>query len=292
MKKYFNLVIGSLIIALSYSFIFLPYKIVSNGIFGIGELLNFKFNCEPSIFILIFNLFFLTISYIISGTKGAKRYLIPSILIPIFIYIFDQYNNIQIMEQMETIIAVITGAFLTGYGNNMIYKEGYRIGGLEIIQDLIHGIQKVRNRIFTYIVEAIILIMTFITLDFNFMVYSAITVFMIHYLATKSKIGVSSSKTFFIITEKEKEVKNYIINDLNYDYTEFSVKGGYSNQKSKIIMSVIDTKDYYRIREGISIIDPNAFISIIDTYESLNKNVTLKKEKQLKWHYFVIFLIQ
>lgn len=282
MKKYFNLVIGSLIIALSYSFIFLPYKIVSNGIFGIGELLNFKFNCEPSIFILIFNLFFLIICYIISGTKEVKRYLIPSILIPIFIYIFDQYNNTQIMEQMETIIAVITGAFLTGYGNNMIYKEGYRVGGLEIIQDLIHGIQKVRNRIFTYIIEAIILILTFITLDFNFMVYSAITVFMIHYLATKSKIGISSSKTFFIITEKEKEVKNYIINDLNYDYTEFSVKGGYSNQKSKIIMSVIDTKDYYRIREGISFIDPNAFISIIDTYESLNKNVTLNKEKKLK----------
>ena len=51
MKKYFNLVIGSLIIALSYSFIFLPYKIVSNGIFGIGELLNFKFKQYKYIYI-------------------------------------------------------------------------------------------------------------------------------------------------------------------------------------------------------------------------------------------------
>lgn len=292
MKKYFNLIIGSLIIALSYSFIFIPYRIVSNGVFGIGALLNFKFSTEPAIFILVINLLFLIICYIVSGTNQVKRYLMPSIIIPIFIYIFDQYNSIQFMEPMETIIAVITGAFITGYGNNIIYKEGYQVGGLEIIQDLIHSVQKVRNRIFTYIVEIIILIATFFILDFNSMVYSAITIFMIHYLATKSKIGISSAKTFFIITEKEKEVKDYIIKDLNYDYTEFSVKGGYSNQKSKIIMSVIDTKDYYRIREGISLIDQNAFISIIDTYETLNKNVTLKHQHKLKWHYFVIFLIE
>lgn len=282
MKKYFNLIAGSLIIAISYSFIFIPYKIVPNGIFGIGALLKFKFLCEPAIFILLINILFLTICYIISGFNQVKRYLLPSLLIPIFIYISNQLIDIIKIEQMETIIAVITGSFLTGYGNNMIYKEGYRVGGLEIIQDLIHSIQKVRNRIFTYIIEVIILVSTFFVLDFNLMVYSAISVFMIHYLATKSKIGISSSKTFFIITEKEKEVKDYIIKDLNYDYTEFSVKGGYSNQKSKIIMSVIDTKDYYRIREGISLIDPNAFISIIDTYESLNKNVTIKKEKHIK----------
>ena len=43
-------------------------------------------------------------------------------------------------------------------------------------------------------------------------------------------------------------------------------------------MTVIDTKDYFRLKEGIAIIDPEAFITIIDNYESINKNVTLNKK--------------
>ena len=94
-------------------------------------------------------------------------------------------------------------------------------------------------------------------------------------MSTKSKIGISNSKTFFVITTKEKEVKDYLLNTLNVDYTEFNVKGGYSNNKNKIIMTVIDTKDYYRLKEGINIIDSNAFIFILDNYETINQNVPI-----------------
>ena len=98
-------------------------------------------------------------------------------------------------------------------------------------------------------------------------------------MSTKAKLGISSNKTFLIITAKEKEVKDYLLNDLKYDFTEFNAKGGFTNHKSKIIMSVIDTKDYYKLKEGINIIDPKAFISIIDNYESINKNITINKQK-------------
>ena len=98
-------------------------------------------------------------------------------------------------------------------------------------------------------------------------------------LSQKAKIGTGTSKTFFIITEKENEVKDYIMNELKHDLTEFDVKGGYSNNKNKIIMTVMDTKDYYALREGIKTIDKNAFISIIDSYEVINKNKALEKKE-------------
>ena len=43
-------------------------------------------------------------------------------------------------------------------------------------------------------------------------------------------------------------------------------------------MTVIDTKDYYRLKEGVNLIDENAFVFIIDNYEAINKNVTISKK--------------
>ena len=72
--------------------------------------------------------------------------------------------------------------------------------------------------------------------------------------------------------------KDYILNELHYDLTEINVKGGFTSHKNKIIMTSVDTKDYFGLKEGILLIDPKAFISIVDSYEVLNKNLTIGKK--------------
>ena len=63
--------------------------------------------------------------------------------------------------------------------------------------------------------------------------------------------------------------------ELRYDFTAFEAEGGFTKKKSKVIMSVINTKDYFKVKEGIKLIDPKAFISITDNYEVMNKNVKI-----------------
>ena len=178
---------------------------------------------------------------------------------------------------MEQILLTIVGGFATGFGYSIIYKQGFSMGGIDLLQDIFNCIRIYRKKTFSYVVEAILVIMTAYILNVESAIYSAIAITLIKYMATKSKVGISSSKTFFIITCKENEVKKYIIKELHYDLTEFNVKGGFSNNKTKILMTSIDTKDYYRLKEGIDLIDTNAFISIIDSYEVINKNKTLEK---------------
>ena len=84
------------------------------------------------------------------------------------------------------------------------------------------------------------------------------------------------------VTTKEKEVKDYIINELNHDLTEINIKGGYTNQKNKIIMTAVDTKEYFKLKEGLKIIDPKVFISIVDSYEVVNKNLTISEDHIIK----------
>lgn len=281
MKKYLKIIIGSLLISISFSLFFIPNNIVPNGTYGMSILMNYETGYDPALFLLIVNFMLIVLSLIIQGPVKSKNYVAASLLIPILIYIINSLSFYTYFAEIEMIMAAIAGAFLTGLGYSFIYKSGESVGGIEIIQDMINNVTKHKNKRLTIIVEIIILILTSLIFDLETMLYSLIVIIIILIMSTKSKIGVSTTKTFFIITNKEKEVKKYILEELKQDLTEFNTKGGFSNTKNKIIMTSVDTTNYYELKEGILLIDPTAFISITDGYEVINKNLTIRKDENI-----------
>ena len=275
MKRNLSIILGSILVGLAYNLFLSPYNLIPSGLIGLGALFAKSTHYNAALFISLSNFILLLICLPILGHKITKNYLLSSFFIPFTIFISSDISNLISFENIELIIIAIAGALLTGYGYSLIYKEGASIGGFEIVQDIFNKTKISENKFLSYIIDAIVIILTGILLTIESAVYCAIIIIVITYLSTKAKLGISNDKTFFIITSKEDDVKDYLLNDLKYDYTEFNVKGGFTNQKNKIIMTVIDTKDYYKLKEGITIIDPKAFISIIDNYESINKNITI-----------------
>ena len=47
-------------------------------------------------------------------------------------------------------------------------------------------------------------------------------------------------------------------------------------------MTAVDTKEYFKLKEGLKIIDPKVFISIVDSYEVVNKNLTIGENHIIK----------
>ena len=54
---------------------------------------------------------------------------------------------------------------------------------------------------------------------------------------------------------------------LNHGVTVFNAKGGYAKENQKVLMCVLPTKDYYKLKEGIHEIDPKSFFVVTDAYE-------------------------
>ena len=80
-------------------------------------------------------------------------------------------------------------------------------------------------------------------------------------------LGISNNKAFYIITSEEKAIKEYIIEHLHHNVTIFDVKGGFLEKKRKVLLSVIPSREYYKVTEGIKAIDKEAFFVVTDSYE-------------------------
>ena len=88
-------------------------------------------------------------------------------------------------------------------------------------------------------------------------------------MADKVMLGINQTKCFYIVTDSEVEMKNFLINYLEHGVTLLEGKGGYTGNKQKVIMCIVPTKEYFMVKDAIHKIDENAFFVVTDAYESV-----------------------
>lgn len=277
LKKYFKIIIGCLLISLGLNIFIVPSKLIPSGILGLTSILSYSYGFNNALLLLIINVWTLWLLYMIYDKDKLKQYLFPTLLLPLFIYL-TSFININLTKTVEELLLAIAGAFVMGYGYSLMYKEGFKTGSINILEDIYNDFTKKNTRILSRGFDVLLVLVIIKMYGIEQALYSTIVIVIIRHMTTKARIGISDSKAFYIITTKEKEIKKYLMEELHHDLTAFDAEGGFSKRKSRVIMSVISTKDYFRVKEGIKLIDPNAFISITDNYEVMNKNVKINEE--------------
>ena len=98
--------------------------------------------------------------------------------------------------------------------------------------------------------------------------YAIIIIYIVSVLNDKVLLGVSNSKSFYVITDHETNIKNFLMNELGHGVTVLEGRGGYTGDRKKVLMCVIPTKEYFLAKEGILELDKKAIILINDVYQS------------------------
>ena len=264
--RFAEFIAGVFIVALSYNIFLLPSNTVY-GVGGIGVILKKLFNITPAVTIFIGSMILLVVSLFTLGHKKTIRSVAGSLLYPIFVFATSYYIELIDLGKLEPIVIVIVGAITHGIGLGLIFKAGYTTGGTDILNDIVAKFGKISiGKAMLFTDGAIILVGLFV---FNFptFIYSLISLYIISIMTDKVILGISQSKTFYIITDNETSVKKFIMNNLNHGVTVLQGRGGYTVDNQKVIMCTLPTRDYYILKEGLKEIDPKAFFLVTDAYE-------------------------
>ena len=266
-KETFEFVIGCFFVALAFNLFMSPNNLVAGGVSGFSLIIKNFFGIDSSVIISVCNIFLIILSYFILGKKVTKSNILGSILFPIFVKLTSHLSTYISFQQSEILLVAVFGGLLQGLGAGLIFRAGFSTGGTDILNMIISKIFKTslgKSMIFT---DGIIIVLGGLVFGFNKLMYSLIILYLISYMTDKVVLGISDSKAFYIITDQETKVKDFVINELNHGVTVFQAKGGYNLEKQTVIMSVIPTREYYKLKEGIHNIDPKAFFLVMDSYE-------------------------
>lgn len=269
--RYLLLILGCLIIAFSYNLFILPNKFVTFGIDGLGAIIYYFNSITPAINILIINTIILLFSSLFTDINNINKYILPSILIPFFMFLTEYITNKINIVLPETILLIIISSVLIGIGYTIIYKQDFKACTYFLLEEVIGNITKVHSKIYSWVLDFILVIIELQLFNYEIAFYSLFIIIVSRYIVSRAIFNINDSKMFYVITNAEDEVKKFMINEMKCELTELDVKGGFTKEKRSIILSVISKQNYYRLREGIIRIDPNAFVAITDTYDVINR---------------------
>ncbi len=258
--------LGLLLISLAFNIFILPNDIVY-GVGGLGVILYRTKGIDPSLVIMIGSILLLILSYFTLGWEKTRNSIIGSLLYPVFVKITGPLSGYLDFGATEPIVTVICGSVLNGFGLGLVFKSGFTTGGTDILNQIASKYAKIsigKAMIFT---DGIIVSMGLFVFGFQKFIYSIINMYLIGIMTDKVILGISESKCFYIITEHEEEIKQYILKNLSHGVTVLEARGGYTGNKQKVIMCIIPTKEYFKTKEGIKTIDKNAFFLATDAYE-------------------------
>ena len=79
--------------------------------------------------------------------------------------------------------------------------------------------------------------------------------------------GLDETKAAIIVSEEYEEVSNAILDRLGRGTTKLRGKGGFTDEEKDVIYAVITRLEVTKLKALVQEIDPNAFITIMDTHE-------------------------
>ncbi len=266
-KRYGNLLIGCFLVALSYNLFLAPNDLVPGGVSGIAIILNHIFGVDNAAIIFIFSIVLLIASFFLLGKEKTKSSIVGSLLFPVFVKLTSHINVWLNIDTSQLLLSAIFGGVVSGFGSGMLFKAGFTTGGTDILNQIFSKYFKMsigKSMLWT---DGLIVFSSAFVFGPTKLMYSIIILYIISIMSDRVILGISDSKAFYIVTSKEKSIKEYILKYLNHGVTVFNAKGGFAKEKQTVLMCVLPTKDYYRLKEGIHKIDPEAFFVITDAYE-------------------------
>jgi len=276
-KRYSFLVIGCFLIAFAFNVFYSPNNLVTGGISGIGIVLNNVFGIPTSLFIAVSYILLIFLSYLLLGKEVTKYSIIGSVLYPLFVYMTEDLATLIQFNVDNMLLIAVFGGLIGGIGSGLTFKYGFSTGGSDIICQIISKYFKVSMGNAMKIINIIIIVgagffigdgTTMYTYQWENVMYAVIAVYISTLLTDKVLLGISDSKSFYIITEHETAIKNFLMNELGKGVTILEGRGGYTGDRKKVLMCVIPTKEYFYAKEGILEIDKQAIVLINDVYES------------------------
>lgn len=272
-QKFTIFISGVLIYSIAFSIFFSPRNVVTGGTTGIALILKDICNIDTSVSVFVLSFVLLVIGFFLLDRKTMIKTIFGVALLPLFMKFGVLYGDMLQFNNTSLFMMVFSGGVLMGIGNGLIIRSGYSVGGFQTLYQILYKYFGISIGKATLVINGILIFVSSFFFGITNALYAIIGLYISSVITDKVMLETSATKTFYIVTDKEKEISQFIIENLGYSVTLVDAKGGYSDLDKKVLMCAIPTRLYYQMKEVVQKLDEHVFFLITDTYEIYEGNI-------------------
>lgn len=263
---FFIIFIGCVIASLGVNLFLVNAQLLSGGATGIALILQYLADVPSGITVFIINIPLFFVSYKMLNKRFTLYSAVGMISLSVSLMITKPLSHLVKVD--DILLYCIYGGVLCGLGYGLVFLRNGSTGGTDIITMVVR--KKYSNFEIGKLSFAINCIIVFIgALIFGLpkALYTLISMFVQGTIIDKVINGFNSKKLLLILTEKEQEIIEYVIKDMNRGVTSLIAEGEYTHELKKMLYIAVTSSQMIHLKNKLLRIDPKAFITIIDVSE-------------------------
>lgn len=267
---------GNALYALTVKLFLLPAELVTGGTTGLALTVERLTGLPISAFVLCFNVAMLALGFFLLGRSFALTTVASSFLYPLFLALFDRLLGDAALTE-DTLLCVVFSGLGIGLALGLVLRAGASTGGMDIPPLLLHKWFRLPVSAGMVLFDGLILLSQAMFQPVERILYGILLV-LIYTLVLDKMLLLGASRTEIkVVSRRAEEIRRVILSELDRGVTMLDGEGGWSSERTQLLLSVLSNRELPRVERRIREIDPECFLIVTRVAEVRGRGFSMGK---------------
>lgn len=267
MKEFIVITFSTLIVSAAVFFFLIPSQVSVGSISGLAMILGNIIPLHISIITFILNGLLLIIGFLLIGKEFGAKTVYTSLLLPLFLRIFEIWFPDFSSINGDPFLDMVCYIFVVSIGLAILFRENASSGGLDIVAKLLNKYFRMDMGKAMALPGMCVALSSILFYDKKLVVLSLLGTYLNGLVLDHFIFGLNLKKRVCIISEKEAEIRSFILNRLHSGATIYEGRGAYDGQPKTEIITIVDKNEYALLMSYLLKTDPSAFVTVYTVSE-------------------------
>lgn len=261
-KETLILTVAVAIIAAAVYFFLVPSHTSISSISGLGIVLTNFIPLPLSAITMVLNVVLLVIGFMTCGKEFGQKTVYTSVLLPVFLGLFERLfpNFVSITGSQE--LDVLCYILVVSIGLSILFNRNASSGGLDIVAKVMNKYLHIELGRAMSLSGMCVALSAALVYDKKTVVLSVLGTYFNGLVLDHFIFDHNIKRRVCIITQKEEELRHFILTDLHSGATVYESYGAYNMEKRREIITIVDKGEYQKLMDFMNREDPRAFITV------------------------------
>jgi uncharacterized membrane-anchored protein YitT (DUF2179 family) len=264
-RKVIFIIIGNFLCSIAFNVFFIPNKLLSGGVGGLGILIQYLTDIPAGISVFIINIPIFIIGSKMVDKEFALFGFVSMFVLSSLLTITNGIGKYFVID--DVLLASIFGGVFNGVGMGLMFRNRVSQGGFDIIAAILKKKYNVNIGTGLMAVNTVIVSLSSLLFGYKSAMYTIMAMYVGYRILDKVQTGFNVKKNIIIVSDKPKELADAIIKKLHRGVTFLEGIGGYTNENKKVIYCIVTSSETAKLKNIVDEIDPNAFFTVNDVVE-------------------------
>ena len=267
MKEFIVITFATLIVSAAVFFFLIPSQVSVGSISGLAMILGNIIPLHISIITFILNGLLLIIGFLLIGKEFGAKTVYTSLLLPLFLRIFEIWFPDFSSINGDPFLDMVCYIFVVSIGLAILFRENASSGGLDIVAKLLNKYFRMDMGKAMALPGMCVALSSILFYDKKLVVLSLLGTYLNGLVLDHFIFGLNLKKRVCIISEKEAEIRSFILNRLHSGATIYEGRGAYDGEPKTEIITIVDKNEYALLMSYLLKTDPSAFVTVYTVSE-------------------------